>query len=101
MDVVCYRNDCRFNLKQFYILKKQEADEGEDPETVAVITAERATLEQAVRDIAQSVIADADMSAAFADSPRNAAVDKLMQSMADWGGACFSPRYFLLYYHHG
>lgn len=50
-------------------------------------------LEQALRDIAQSVIADADLAMALSDSPRATVVDELTESMADLGLGR-SPRYF-------
>ena len=46
---------------------------------------EKLGLEQALRDIAQSVIADADLAVALSDSPRASAVTELTESMADLG----------------
>ena len=46
---------------------------------------EKAALEQALREIAQSVIADADLAMALSDSPRGTAVTELTESMADLG----------------
>ena len=56
------------------------------------LAADKVRLEQALRDIAQSVIADADLSMALSDSPRATAVDELTESMADMGLGR-SPRY--------
>ena len=70
---------------------QETAEEAEDdPESLAAVTAEKITLEQALRDIANSVIADADVAVAFTDSPRNSALDKLAESMEGHG----SPRYY-------
>lgn len=61
-------------------------------EDMAKVAADKIALEQALRDIAQTVIADADLAVALSDSPRvGAALDELSESMMDFGMQ--SPRY--------
>jgi len=57
----------------------------DDEEVAVTIAEEKRALEQALRDIAQSVIADADLAMALSDSPRASAVQELTESMADLG----------------
>ena len=62
-------------------------DEEEDVETMAKLRDDKAMIEQALRDIAQSVIADADLAMALSDDQMKpaSAVTELSESMNDMG----------------
>ena len=62
-------------------------EEEEDVETMAKLRDDKAMIEQALRDIAQSVIADADLAMALSDDQMKpaSAVTELSESMNDMG----------------